>query len=144
MARESGLHRRQDSRFWWIDVVLPNGERVRASTKTENKEEARAFLAKLKLDTYRQAHLGIKRTRYWREAVVRYFEVKAALRSIRDTRRICRMLDPYLGTATLSEINGDKVWSFFAGSRASIIASVSRTRASRSGGESAIPVGWLR
>lgn len=111
MARESGLYQRRDSRFWWVDVVLPNGQRLCGSTKTEDRKEAEAYVVKLKLEAHRQAHLGIKATRYWREAVVRYLEVKASLRSIRDVRRICRMLDPYLSTLTLSAINGDKVWS---------------------------------
>lgn len=115
MARKTGLHRRRDSRFWWIDVVLPNGQRLRTSTKTENREEAEAFLAKLTLESFRSAHLGIRPKRSWQEAVVRYLEVKASLRSIRDLRRICRGLDPYLGKLSLTEITGDVVWSICQG-----------------------------
>ena len=111
MARESGLYRRRDSRFWWVDVVLPNGQRLCGSTKTEDRKEAEAFVVNVKLEAHRQTHLGIKPKRYWREAVVRYLEVKAPLRSIRDVRKICRILDPYLGKLALSDINGDKVWS---------------------------------
>lgn len=110
MAREKGIYRRPDSRFWWIDAVLPNGERIRQSARTDRREEAEALLAKLKLDTFREAHLGIKRKRLWQEAVVRYLTLKASLRSIEDVRRILRKLDPYLGTLTLGEINGDVVW----------------------------------
>jgi integrase len=114
MARESGLYRRRDSRFWWIDVVLPNGQRLCASTKTEDRKEAEAYIVKLKLDAHRQTHLGIKPARFWCEAVVRYLEVKVSLRSIRDIRRICRGLDPYLGKLSLSAISGDVVWSICA------------------------------
>jgi len=108
MARESGLYRRRDSRFWWVDVVLPNGQRLCASTKTEDRKEAEAFIVKLKLDAHRQTHLGIKPARLWCEAVVRYLEVKASLRSIRDIRRICRGLDPYLGKLSLSAMRRRK------------------------------------
>ncbi|HEY1286714.1 MAG TPA: site-specific integrase [Burkholderiales bacterium] len=111
MAREDGIYQRRDSRYWWISVVLPNGKRLRQSTGTENREEAQALLAKLKLESFREAHLGIKPKRSWQEAVVRYLEVKATLRSIRDVKRICRNLDPYLGDKMLTDITGDVVWS---------------------------------
>jgi len=115
MARETGVYRRPDSRYWWINATLPNGERVRESTGTEHREEAEAYLAKLKLDSYRETHFGVKPQRSWQEAVVRYLEVKASLRSIRDVRRICRNLHPYLGHLMLNQINGDVVWRIIEG-----------------------------
>src|SRR5258708_413500 len=111
MAREKGIYRRPDSPFWWINAVLPNGERIRQSAGTEDKRHAEALLAKLKLDVFREAHFGIKRTRSWQEAVVRYLTLKASLRSIEDVGRILRKLDPYLVTLMLGEINGDVIWS---------------------------------
>jgi len=111
MARETGVYRRGDSRYWWIATTLPNGRRIRQSAGTENREDAEALLAKLKLDAYREVHFGIKSKRSWQEAVVRYLTLKATLRSIADVKRICRMLDPYLGTLTLDQINGDVIWS---------------------------------
>ena len=115
MARETGITRRKDSRFLWVDVVLPNGERLRGSTKTESREEAEAVLAKLKLDAFRESVLGVKPKRYWPEAVVRYLTVKANLRCIEDVRRICRKLDPYFGHLTLDQITGDLIWSVIEG-----------------------------
>src|SRR6267378_3206647 len=107
MARETGIHRRKDSRFWWIDCVLPNGRRIRQSTGTGNRQEAEAFLAKLKHDAHRESFLGIKPKRSWQDAVVRYLVVKSNLRSIEDVKRICRKLDPYLGSLSLDQITGD-------------------------------------
>ena len=115
MARETGIYRRKDSRFWWIDVVLPNGDRVCQSTKTQNRGEAVALVAKLKLDAFKGQHLGIKSERTWQEAVVRYLTVKANLRSIEDVRRICCKLDPYLGQLNLSQITGDRIWQIVQG-----------------------------
>jgi len=117
MAQERGVYRRQHSRFWWIDTTLPNGKRVRQSSGTEDRENAEALLAKLRLDAFREAHFGIKPERSWQEAVVRYLAVKASLKSFGDVQRICRMLDPYLGTLTLNQINGDIIWSVVAGER---------------------------
>ena len=115
MAQETGVYRRKDSRFWWIAATLSNGKRIRRSAGTENQEDAEALLAKLKLDAYRQVHFGVKSRRSWQEAVVRYLDVKARLRSYRDVKRICRYLHPYLGTLMLDEINGDVVWSIIQG-----------------------------
>jgi integrase len=112
MARETGIYRRRDSRFWWIDVVLPSGKRVCLSARTEDQAEAETLLARLKADSFREAAFGIKPRRTWQEAVVRYLEVKASLRSIRDVRRICRRLDPYLGEKLLTQVSGDVVWQF--------------------------------
>jgi integrase len=115
MARESGTYRRGDSRYWWVSATLANGERVRQSSGTEDRQEAEAFLAKLKLDAYRQTHFGIKPQRSWQQAVVRYLTVKSGLRSYRDVQRICRMLDPYLGRLMLNQINGDAIWAVAQG-----------------------------
>jgi len=92
-------------------VELQNGRRVRQSTGTGDREEAKALVAKLKVEAFKEAHFGVKPKRSWQEAVVRYLEVKKSLRSSRDVRRICRVLDPYLGRKLLPEINGDVVWS---------------------------------
>src|SRR5690349_24715489 len=98
MARETGIYRRPDSDYWWIATTLPNGERVRQSTGTEDRREAEALLAKLKVEAFREANFGIKPQRSWQEAVVRYLSGKQHLRSFGDVRRICRRLDPYVGS----------------------------------------------
>jgi integrase len=115
MARKTGIYRRRDSRFWWIDVVLPGGRHVCLSTRTQNRDEAEALLARLKVDSFREAALGVKPRRTWQEAVVRYLTMKATLRSIESTRLILRKLDPYLGSLDLHEIDGDLVWKVIKG-----------------------------
>ena len=115
MAQEVGIYRRPNTRYWWIATTLPSGRRIRQSAGTEDREEAEALLAKIKLDAYREAHFGVKPHRSWQEAVVRYLEVKTSLRSIRDVKRICRQLHPYLGNLTLNQINGDVVWRVVQG-----------------------------
>ena len=92
MARETGLHQRPNSRYWWIDVVLPNGKRLRGSTKTENRQDAEALLAKLKHEAYLENYLGVKPKRSWKEAVVRYLALKANLRSINQPATVNRYL----------------------------------------------------
>ncbi len=115
MAQEAGVYQRKDSRFWWIDATLPNGQRVCRSTKTEDRREAEAYLAKLRHEAFQATFLGVKAKRTWQEAVVRYLALKVNLRSIEDVRRICRHLDPYLGQLSLDQINGDVIWSIVQG-----------------------------
>ena len=115
MAREKGIYQRKDSRFWWIDATLPNGKHLCCSTKTENRKEATAYLAKLRHEAFQTAMFGVKEKRSWQEAVVRYLQSKANLRSIEDVRRICRNLHPYLGHLMLNDITGDVIWTVTQG-----------------------------
>ena len=115
MARETGVYRRRKSRFWWIAATLPNGQRVRQSAGTEDRKEAEALLAKLKVEAFKAAHFGIKPQRSWQEAVVRYLSSKSHLRSFKDVRQICRSLDRYLGPLALQAITGDVIWRITQG-----------------------------
>lgn len=110
MAREIGIYRRGDSRHWWIATTLPNGQRLRLSTGTEDRDEALAFLAKIRVDAFREVNFGIKPHRTWQEAVLRYLAGKQHLRSYKTYRDLCRALDEYLGGLTLNQITGDVVW----------------------------------
>lgn len=117
MARETGIYRRPDSRYWWINATLPNGKRLRQSAGTEDRNEAEALLAKLTLEAYKEQHFGIKPQRSWQEAVVRFLEVKSHLRSIKTYCILCRQLHVYLGGMMLDQINGDVVWRIVQGER---------------------------
>src|SRR5215471_8867829 len=110
MARTAGIYRRRRSRFWWIATTLPNGQRIRQSSGTEDRDEAEALLAKIKLEAFRADKFGMKVQRSWQEAVVRYLSSKSHLRSFADSRRICRGLDRYLGQLMLYDIDGDVIW----------------------------------
>jgi hypothetical protein len=52
MAQEAGIYRRKDSRFWWIDTTLSNGQRVCRSSKTEDRQQAEAYVAKLRHEAF--------------------------------------------------------------------------------------------
>ena len=43
MARETGVYRRGDSRFWWMAAKLPNGQRIRQSAGACDRTEAEAL-----------------------------------------------------------------------------------------------------
>jgi hypothetical protein len=55
MARKRGLYRRKDSRYWWVNLLLADGTRVRQSTRCLNLADAEAFAARLQERTARQS-----------------------------------------------------------------------------------------
>ena len=57
------LRKRKKSSVWWIDFVTPNGERVRRSTETANKE-AQELHDKLKSEVWRVQRLGDRPKRH--------------------------------------------------------------------------------
>ncbi len=60
--------------IWWIDIVAPNGERIRQSTGTANKALAQEFHDRLKSELWRIAKLGERPRRTWNDAVVRWLK----------------------------------------------------------------------
>jgi len=105
MARERGLYRRKDSRFWWISLVLQDGRRVCQSTGCINRTDAESFAVRLKneaIETKQQGLLGIF---VWQQAVVRYLEEFADKRSLSDDRDHLKKLDPYLRSLRLDAID---------------------------------------
>ena len=90
--------------IWWIDVVAPNGERIRRTAGTANKAQAQEFHDRLKSDLWRIAKLGEKPRRTWNEAVVRWLKEKSHKATARDDVNALRWLDPYLGGKDLATI----------------------------------------
>ncbi len=105
MARERGLYRRKDSRYWWINLVLPDGSRVCQSTGCVDRTAAEEFAVRLKneaLDARQQGLLGIV---VWQQAVVRYLEEFADKNSLSDDKDHLKKLDPYLRSQRLDAID---------------------------------------
>ena len=115
MARETGVYRRGDSRRWWIATTLPNGRRIRQSSGTEDRKEAEALLAKIKVEAFRgsafrdqaPAHVAGGRS----PVPLR----QAASSEYRLVQADLQALDEYLGELTLNQINGDVIWTHHPG-----------------------------
>jgi integrase len=90
--------------IWWVDVVAPNGERIRRSAGTANKALAQEFHDRFKSDLWRIAKLGEKPHRTWNEAVVRWLKEKSHKATIKGDVNLLRWLDPLLGGKDLSTI----------------------------------------
>ena len=62
---------------WWVDVIAPNGERIRRTAGTANKALAQEFHDRVKSELWRIAKLGEKPQRTWNEGVVRWLKEKS-------------------------------------------------------------------
>src|SRR5579859_208859 len=105
MARERGLYRRKDSRFWWIGLVLPDGRRVCQSTGCINRTDAESYAVRLKNEAIEARQQGLLGIFVWQQAVVRYLEEFADKRSLSDDKDHLKKLDPYLRSQKLEAID---------------------------------------
>jgi integrase len=105
MARERGLYRRGDSRYWWINLVLPDGRRLCQSTRCINRTDAEAYAVRLKNELLEARQQGLPGVVAWQQAVVRYLEEFADKSSLPDDRDHLKKLDPYLRNLRLDAID---------------------------------------
>jgi len=90
--------------LWWVDVVAPNGERIRRTAGTANKALAQGFHDRLKSELWRIVKLGEKPQRTWNDAVVRWLKEKSHKATIKGDVNLLRWLDPFLGGKDLATI----------------------------------------
>ena len=105
MARERGLYRRKDSRFWWINLVLPDGRRVCQSTGCVERTDAEAYVVRLKNEAIEARQQGLLGIFVWQQAVIRYLEDFADKRSLFNDKDHLKKLDPYLRSLRLDAID---------------------------------------
>jgi integrase len=112
MARERGLYRRKDSRYWWISLVLGDGRRVCQSTGCVNRTDAEACAVRLKNEALEARQQGLVGIFVWQQAVIRYLEEFVDKRSLRDDRDHLKRLDPYLRSLRMEAIDMSAVQPF--------------------------------
>jgi integrase len=94
---------------WWVRFTAPNGQRIRRSAGTEDKQKAQEYHDRLKAEQWRVYQLGEKPRRTWQEAAVRWLrdrDYKAD--HLRDKAKL-RWLDRHLGGLYLDEISRDVI-----------------------------------
>lgn len=97
------VYQRQGSGNWYITGL-------RISTGTDNREEAEAFAAKLKHETWLEKKMGVKPPRSWKEAVLKWLDEKAGKASIQDDRERLKWLHNHLGAVSdLGHITREEV-----------------------------------
>lgn len=98
---------------WWVRFTAPDGQQVRRSAQTANKQQAQEFHDRLTAEYWRVAKLGQfgERPRYrWQQAVERWLtEKQGAKTTIQEDVRYLRWLHPFLYGKFLDEINRELI-----------------------------------
>ncbi|MBF0265035.1 MAG: site-specific integrase [Gammaproteobacteria bacterium] len=97
------VYQRKGSEVWQIEFYF-NGERIRQSSKTKDKQEAEQKEAELKRQLWRQENLGDKPKQTWKESVVRYIKEKQHKKSIDSDITGFRTLAPYFEHFMIQEL----------------------------------------
>jgi integrase len=102
------LFKRTGSPYWWVKLVH-NGRRLQQSSGTSDKAKAEEYHDKLKASLWDQERLGIKPSRTWNEAVVRYLAETSYKASQASDKVHLRWLDRFLKDVPLTAINRDLI-----------------------------------
>jgi integrase len=101
--------RRKGSSRIYISIKRPDGRTVRRSAGTDSWEDAVALEGKKNHEAWEQRRMGVKPSKTWREAVVRWVAEKAHKASLKDDRQRLDWLDAGLGRLSLNEITRELV-----------------------------------
>lgn len=100
---------RKRGAVWWVDVIAPNGERIRRTAGTANKALAQEFHDQIKTELWRISKLGEKPRRTWNEAVVRWLKEASHKASIQADKIHLRWLDAHFGGKHLDAITRSSI-----------------------------------
>ena len=98
------LYKRKDSTQWWLKISL-NGRTIQRSTGTADKVQALELHDKLKTALWEQIRLGVKPSRSWQEAVVKWLLETSDKATHKEDKQKLSWLHAYLGELRLDEIN---------------------------------------
>ncbi len=103
------LFKRKDSPNWWVKLTPRSGPPIQRSTGTPDKQLASEYHDKLKAALWDQERLGIKPSRSWREAVVRWLEETSEKATHKEDKKKLIWLHVHLGDLNLDQITLDVV-----------------------------------
>lgn len=113
---------------WHIEKRV-DGRRIRESTGTPDRVEAERYLAR-RLEEIRQASVyGVRPSRIWREAALRYAREYAHKRSIKRDVQDLKALDPFIGKLALNQIHSGTLQGFIQARRKAGVKSGTVNRA---------------
>ena len=102
------LYQRKDSPNWWVKFTH-SGRTVQRSTGTSDSSKAQEYHDKLKASLWDQDRLGIKPSRSWKVAVLRWLAETSEKTTHQEDIRKLRWLDSYLGGLTLDQLTLETV-----------------------------------
>lgn len=105
-------HKRKDSPFWWISFTDASGERVRESSGTADRREAKALEAKRRLDAHQQKVWGAEPARYFDDLMLRYLTETEGKKSHDRDLSSAKRLYPHFSGKIIQEIAADDVSNY--------------------------------
>lgn len=100
------LYKRGD--IWWVRFCTADGQRVRKSTKTADRQLAQEYHDRLKADLWRHSKLGDKPRQKWERAVERWLNEKQGEKvTLHEDIGHLRRVHPHLYGRHLDEIDRD-------------------------------------
>jgi integrase len=111
-------YRRKDSIVWWASFVDASGKRVRRTTGTSNRREAKALEAKWKLEAFKANQWGDEPERNFSELMVAYLKVSAREKRSHDRDLVSvRHLRRAFGGRSLNTLVAVDIRSYIASRR---------------------------
>ncbi len=108
-------YRRKKSSIWWASFTGPDGQRIRRSTGTTNRAEAKALEAKWKLETYRQRQWQAQPPRLFDELMLGYLKATAEVKRSADKDRMrTRHLRRLFGGRVMNDLQPMDVREYIA------------------------------
>ena len=105
-------YRRKDSAVWWASYVDASGQRVRCTTGTIDRKEAKALEAKWKLEAFRATQWDEQPSRSFEDLMVSYLKATERFKRSSGHRRdvdSIRRLRSFFGGYDLSKLNAASI-----------------------------------
>lgn len=96
---------------WWIDFTTPGGKRIRCTTNTQDKTQAKELHDKLKSDAWRVQALGEKPKRTWDEAAYKWLMETQHKATHEEDKAKLRWLQQYFRGRPLESIDRELIAS---------------------------------
>ncbi len=94
---------------WWVRFTAANGQRIRCSAGTTEKQLAQEYEDQLRVKMWRVHNFGEKPRRTWQEATVQWLQEKEHKKDIRQDQIKLKWLHPYFGHLYLDEITRELI-----------------------------------
>ena len=113
-------YKRKDSPVWWINYIDSSGKRIRQSTGTTDKTEAKALEAKAKLEAYRIKQWDEKPEPTFDEVMVVYLTASEGKQSYPRLKQHTARLRLAFGGVAIAAITPAMITDYIAGRRKTV------------------------
>ena len=108
-----GLFKKPNSKYWYADFTDASGRRVKRSTRTVERKEAQALLAKWKLEAHRQVMWGDEPPRLYDDLMLRYLQGPSTeKRAPERDRHAAKKLMPFFQGKVLNELGAAEIQAY--------------------------------